>query len=190
MFTRIFRSISNKSIHRTPDHERHQSPLLQHLRGKARVSAIVIDIDTPTKEPISAMPHIENLIRQNIRIGFKSSVYENMPSLNIFNPNFIVKVSNDATSIKEGLDLSCWTVAVINDLSVSESELSNLRGAHYQIKSLAELLPVIIDINERLQLGEFPISSAAPLFSKPCLPNPIHTSLDSPDEHTQLVTLR
>ncbi|XP_065909759.1 phosphonoacetaldehyde hydrolase-like [Dysidea avara] len=89
----------------------------------------------------------------------------------------IVKVDDTVDGVREGLHAGCWTVGVaktgnymalnedaINALNVEdyEKKLSKAysilsdSGAHYVVDSVADLPPVIADINQRLSRGEKP----------------------------------
>lgn len=88
-----------------------------------------------------------------------------------------VKVDDTEPGIREGLDAGCWTVGVSvsgNSMGFSQDEVATLSptdyqqhrqraiqtlrnaGAHYVIDSVADLLPVIDAIEQRLLQGERP----------------------------------
>ena len=89
----------------------------------------------------------------------------------------VIQVDDTLPGIGEGLNAGMWTVGVIqsgNELGLHEHEIPALHetdlkerlekgrqrfqqaGAHYAIRSVADLLPVIEDINRRLAKGEKP----------------------------------
>lgn len=88
-----------------------------------------------------------------------------------------VKIDDTVPGIEEGLNAGMWSVGVAlsgNEFGLSLAELQALApaelarqraavyrrmyqaGAHYVIDSVADLLPVVADINARLALGEQP----------------------------------
>jgi phosphonoacetaldehyde hydrolase len=105
-------------------------------------------------------------------------VYENLDRLDAWPIESVVKVDDTIGGVGEGLNAGCWAVGVsrysnymlINDLDdeakLSEEEIQRrlevtnqkLReaGAHYVIDSIADIEPVIADINARLARGEKP----------------------------------
>jgi len=91
----------------------------------------------------------------------------------------IVNVDDTPVGIQAGRNAGCWSVGVTrtgNCVGLSAAEIAALpdgevrrlcddaaqrlrsAGAHYTIESVAEILPVILDIDHRLQSGETPIS--------------------------------
>ena len=100
-----------------------------------------------------------------------------MEQLRVFPPRSVVKVGDTRVDIDEGINAGTWTVGVTrtgNGVGLTEEELAALparerasririateallsRGAHYVIESIAELPPVLDDIEIRLALGERP----------------------------------
>jgi phosphonoacetaldehyde hydrolase len=88
-----------------------------------------------------------------------------------------VKVGDTVSDIAEGLNAGMWTVGVAatgNEVGLSESELAslgpegrghlldrahrtlNLAGAHYVVDSVAQMEPIIDEIDQRLAAGERP----------------------------------
>ena len=105
-------------------------------------------------------------------------VYKNLDLLDAWPIESVVKVDDTVGGVGEGLNAGCWAVGVsrysnymlINSLeeeaTLSEEEIQ-LRhektrqklweaGAHYVIDSIADIEPVIADINARLARGEKP----------------------------------
>jgi phosphonoacetaldehyde hydrolase len=105
-------------------------------------------------------------------------VYRNLDLLDLWPVQSAVKVDDTVGGVGEGLNAGCWAVGVsrysnymlINSLeeeaTLSEAEIQRrveatsqkLReaGAHYVIDSIADIEPVIADINARLARGEKP----------------------------------
>jgi len=105
-------------------------------------------------------------------------VYKNLDLLDLWPIESVVKVDDTVGGVGEGLNAGCWAVGVsrysnymlINSLeeadAFSEEEIQRrtdissqrLReaGAHYVIDSIADIEPVIADINARLARGEKP----------------------------------
>jgi phosphonoacetaldehyde hydrolase len=100
-----------------------------------------------------------------------------MEALRVFPPRCVVKVGDTRADIDEGLNAGTWTVGVTrtgNYVGLSQDELAALtrserasrvrdaaeilrrQGAHYLIESIAELPPVLDEIEIRLALGERP----------------------------------
>jgi phosphonoacetaldehyde hydrolase len=105
-------------------------------------------------------------------------VYRNLDLLDVHPIQSVVKVDDTVSGVGEALEAGCWGVGVARysnymdvnsfeeEKSLSEAEIARrlektreiLRkaGAHYIIDSLADILPVIDDINARLARGERP----------------------------------
>ncbi len=104
-------------------------------------------------------------------------LWKNMAELRVENAAAAVKVDDTVVGIEEGLNAGCWTVGVAisgNEVGLSLQEWQALdasqqeplrqrayqrlraAGAHYVIDSLADLMPVINDIERRLGTGERP----------------------------------
>lgn len=100
-----------------------------------------------------------------------------MESLRVFPPSAVVKVGDTKADIEEGMNAGTWTVGVTrtgNYVGLDRAELTSLpseerarlittaaeklhrAGAHYLIGSIAELPPVLDDIEIRMALGERP----------------------------------
>lgn len=97
--------------------------------------------------------------------------------LGVYPPAVCVKVGDTLVDIEEGLNAGMWTVGVTetgNEMGLSEAELNALpaeqreqlgrlagqrlmqAGAHYVIEGVAQLMPVIEQINSKLARGERP----------------------------------
>lgn len=105
-------------------------------------------------------------------------IYKNLDLMDAWPIESVVKVDDTIGGVGEGLNAGCWTVGVsrysnymlINTLeeeaTLSDEEMhrrlevtrQKLReaGAHYVIDSIADIEPVIEDINARLERGERP----------------------------------
>lgn len=104
-------------------------------------------------------------------------MYHNAMQLGIYPMFALVKVGDTAPDIEEGLNAGTWTVAVIqsgNELGLSQQEVDNLdnetlltrlapiearmrqAGAHYVVRSIADLPPILDSIEARLRCGEHP----------------------------------
>ena len=100
-----------------------------------------------------------------------------MEQMRVFPPSAVVKVGDTAADIDEGLNAGTWTVGVTstgNYVGLDRDELAALppdqkerlvrhavdvlsgAGAHYLIKSIGELPPVLDEIEICLALGERP----------------------------------
>lgn len=104
-------------------------------------------------------------------------IFRNMELLGVFPPAAVVTVDDTTVGIEAGRNAGTWTVGVVetgNMLGVSTNELQRLdhsererriatgretmlaAGAHYAIKSVAELPPLLDEIRARLARGERP----------------------------------
>lgn len=104
-------------------------------------------------------------------------MYRTMADLGVYPPSAIVKVDDTAPGIEEGLAAGTWTVGVTasgNEVGLSLEEwlalppadrrvradragdLLRRAGAHYLIDTVAELAPVIDEIEVRVAAGERP----------------------------------
>lgn len=101
-------------------------------------------------------------------------VYENAVRLQVYPMAAIVKVGDTISDIHEGLNAGCWSVGVAgtgNQLGLSAEEFAALAadekearlkavreelaaaGAHYVVDSVAELAPVLDEIDAQLKAG-------------------------------------
>ncbi len=105
-------------------------------------------------------------------------VYKNLDLLDIQTIQSVVKVDDTASGVGEAINAGCWGVGVtrysnymnINSMEeaaqLSETQIARRMahtrdillktGAHYVIDSLADIEPVIADINARMARGERP----------------------------------
>ncbi len=104
-------------------------------------------------------------------------IYRSLPLLGVWRARDVVKVDDTEVGIEEGLNAGTWTVGVAvsgNAFGMAEDEVKALSsddfarrratarerllaaGAHYVIDSVADLLPVIHEIEGRLARGERP----------------------------------
>lgn len=104
-------------------------------------------------------------------------IMQNMMNTGVYPPEAVVKVGDTRPDIAEGLNAGVWTVGLAktgNEMGLRPEEIEALdpteleerlararerlaqSGAHYVVDSIAELLPVIDDINQRLARGERP----------------------------------
>jgi len=105
-------------------------------------------------------------------------VYKNLDLLNITPIHSVVKVDDTISGVGEAVNAGCWGVGVTrysNYMDVDSAEdgeklsddeiakrlsktkdLLEKAGAHYVIDSIADIEPVIEDVNQRLARGERP----------------------------------
>ena len=104
-------------------------------------------------------------------------MYRSFADLGVWPPHTVVKVDDTGVGLEEGLNAGTWAVGLAvsgnaNGLTLAEWQALDAeaqqarreaataalraRGAHYVIDSVAELLPVIDEIEARLQRGERP----------------------------------
>ena len=105
-------------------------------------------------------------------------VYKNLDMMDVHPIQSVIKVDDTISGIGEALEAGCWGVGVslysnymdIDSLAHAESlsdeemarrldhtnEILQKAGAHYVIDSLADIEPVIEDVNRRLARGERP----------------------------------
>jgi len=103
--------------------------------------------------------------------------FQNAMQLNIYPMRTLVKIGDTLVDIAEGLNAGMWTIGVAltgNELGLTASEVAALpaterelrlrtirarftkAGAHYVVRSLADVLPVLNSIESRLARGEKP----------------------------------
>jgi phosphonoacetaldehyde hydrolase len=104
-------------------------------------------------------------------------MYRTMADLGVYPPSAIVKVDDTTPGIEEGLAAGTWTVGITasgNEVGLSLEEWLTLSpadrrvradragdvlrrvGAHYLIDTVADLVPVIDQIEQRMAAGEHP----------------------------------
>ena len=104
-------------------------------------------------------------------------VLQNMVNTGIYPPEAVVKVGDTKPDIGEGLNAGVWTVGLAktgNEMGLNREEIEALdaetrerklaqareglarSGAHYVIDTIADLLPIIDDVDARLARGERP----------------------------------
>lgn len=105
-------------------------------------------------------------------------VYKNLDMMGVDTIQSVVKVDDTVSGVGEALNAGCWGVGVVRysnymdvdtpeqgeQLSTEEIDRRTAKtrdilekaGAHYVIDSLADIVPVIDDINARLARGEKP----------------------------------
>jgi phosphonoacetaldehyde hydrolase len=104
-------------------------------------------------------------------------VMQNMINTGVFPPEAVVKVDDTKPGIAEGLNAGTWTIGLAktgNEVGLNLEEINALdpeilgrklarareglarSGAHYVVDGIADVLPVIDDINARLARGERP----------------------------------
>jgi phosphonoacetaldehyde hydrolase len=104
-------------------------------------------------------------------------VLQNMFNTGIYPPEAVVKVGDTKPDIGEGLNAGVWTVGLAktgNEMGLNREEIEALdaetrerklaqareglarSGAHYVVDTIADLLPVVDDVDTRLARGERP----------------------------------
>jgi phosphonoacetaldehyde hydrolase len=104
-------------------------------------------------------------------------VLSNMQQARVFPPEAVVKIDDTKPGIAEGLNAGTWTIGLAktgNEVGLSEKELAALSadevkrrvaraadglaksGAHYVVESVADVPPVINEIEQRLKMGDRP----------------------------------
>ncbi|MDR3096568.1 MAG: phosphonoacetaldehyde hydrolase [Paraburkholderia sp.] len=104
-------------------------------------------------------------------------IYRTLPQLGVWRAREAIKVDDTEVGIEEGINGGTWTVGVAvsgNAFGMTEDEVRALSpqdftarreaaaqrlraaGAHYVIDSVADLLPVVTEIETRLARGERP----------------------------------
>lgn len=105
------------------------------------------------------------------------NMYKCFLDLDVWPANAVVKVDDTGVGIDEGVAAGCWTVGVAlsgNEAGLTPQEVAGMapdalakvrehasavlkkHGAHYVIDTVADLMPVIDDIERRLAAGERP----------------------------------
>jgi phosphonoacetaldehyde hydrolase len=102
---------------------------------------------------------------------------ENAKRLRVYPPRAIVKVGDTLPDMEEGVDAGMWTIGLAktgNEMGMRPNEIAALEpreleakltrarerlrgaGAHYVVDSIAEVLPVLDEIDARLARGDKP----------------------------------
>ncbi|MGV1759731.1 phosphonoacetaldehyde hydrolase [Rhizobium sp. A22-96] len=105
------------------------------------------------------------------------NMYKCFLDLDVWPANTVVKVDDTGVGIDEGVAAGCWTVGLAlsgNEAGLTPQEVATMapdalatvrehasgvlkkHGAHYVIDTVADLMPVIDDIERRLAAGERP----------------------------------
>jgi phosphonoacetaldehyde hydrolase len=104
-------------------------------------------------------------------------IYKTLPELGVWRAKDAIKVDDTEVGIEEGINGGTWAVGVAvsgNAFGMAEDDVKALApdefawrrkaaieklqaaGAHYVIDSVADLMPVVYDIEARLARGERP----------------------------------
>ena len=142
----------------------------------------IMDIVTPIAAAGGYVP--DNLVCAGDLVAGRPSplmMYRCFADLGVWPPSTVVKVDDTGVGIEEGLNAGTWTVGLSvsgNAVGLSLAEWTALdaaqqavlrsaateklqaSGAHYVIDSVADLLPVLADIEARLRKGELPSGGA------------------------------
>ena len=105
------------------------------------------------------------------------NMYKCFLDLDVWPANAVVKIDDTGVGIDEGVAAGCWTVGLAlsgNEAGLTPQEVATMapdalakvrehasgvlkkHGAHYVIDTVADLMPVIEDIERRLAAGERP----------------------------------
>jgi phosphonoacetaldehyde hydrolase len=138
----------------------------------------IMDIVTPIAAAGGYVP--DNLVCAGDLASGRPSplmMYRCFADLGVWPPSTVVKVDDTGVGIEEGLNAGTWTVGLSvsgNAVGLSLAEWTALdatqqarlrsvatdklraSGAHYVIDSVADLMPVLSDIEARLRKGELP----------------------------------
>ena len=104
-------------------------------------------------------------------------VISNMQQSRVFPPEAVVKIDDTKPGIAEGLNAGTWAIGLAktgNEVGLNAQELAALSaeevqrkveratdslaksGAHYVVESIADVLPIIEEIEQRLKMGDRP----------------------------------
>lgn len=104
-------------------------------------------------------------------------VLRNLENLGVYPPCSAVKIGDTKIDIDEGLNAGCWTIGLSaagnyialsraefealpydqrRELVVKSDDLLRRQGAHYVVETIADVMPVLDDIERRLANGERP----------------------------------
>jgi phosphonoacetaldehyde hydrolase len=100
-----------------------------------------------------------------------------MQQARVFPPEAVVKIDDTKPGIAAGLNAGTWTIGVAktgNEVGLSEKELADMSadevkrrietaadglakaGAHYVVDSIADVPPIVAEIEQRLKMGDRP----------------------------------
>jgi len=138
----------------------------------------IMDIVTPIAARLGYVP--DNLVcAGDLAAGRPSPLmmYRSFADLGVWPPSSVVKVDDTGVGIEEGLNAGTWTVGVSvsgngvglpleswlalpaarqDELRAAATARLKAAGAHFVVDSVAELLPVIDEIESRLRAGQTP----------------------------------
>jgi phosphonoacetaldehyde hydrolase len=104
-------------------------------------------------------------------------IFQNMLNTGVYPPEAVVKIDDTKPGIDEGLNAGTWTIGLAktgNEVGLNLEEIQALdperlmrkleqareglakSGAHYVVDGIADVVPLIDDINMRLARGEHP----------------------------------
>jgi phosphonoacetaldehyde hydrolase len=104
-------------------------------------------------------------------------IYQNAMQLGVYPMAALIKVGDTVPDIAEGLNAGVWTIGITqtgNELGLTQSEVEHLTeaerdaklapiekrlleaGAHYVVRSIADVPAILASIEARLQVGEQP----------------------------------
>ena len=104
-------------------------------------------------------------------------VLRNLENLGVYPPCSAVKIGDTKIDIDEGINAGCWTIGLSaagnyvalsredflalplekrRDLVLKSDDMLRRQGAHYVVETIADVMPVIDDIERRLANGEQP----------------------------------
>ncbi len=104
-------------------------------------------------------------------------VLRNLENLGVYPPCSAVKIGDTKIDIDEGINAGCWTIGLSaagnyvalsredflalpyekrRDLVLKSDDMLRRQGAHYVVESIADVMPVLDDIERRLANGEQP----------------------------------
>jgi len=104
-------------------------------------------------------------------------VLRNLENLGVYPPCSAVKIGDTKIDIDEGINAGCWTIGLSaagnyvalsredfealpyekrRELVLKSDDLLRRQGAHYVVETIADVIPVLDDIEARLARGERP----------------------------------
>jgi len=112
--------------------------------------------------------------------------FQNAISLEVYPMEAMVKIGDTISDIEEGLNAGMWTVGLTqsgNELGLTQEEVELIdplelqtrldlienkfkaAGAHYVARGIWKCLPIIDDINRRLDRGEQPLRTSTSIHN-------------------------